>query len=114
MAVIVRNFSRSPRAGGKFVVLRRRDDPDEGIAAFSDFTLDTQHADIVRRLGSAMGMSPAESGWRVDGGGWWKLEDGRILRLYGRSAAYGVYDSAWLRGALRAGTVMGEQTVLLE
>lgn len=114
MAFVIRNFSRNIRAGGKFVAFRNGGDPAAGLLALSDFSLDSQHRDIVRRLENALGSPLAASGWVVDGGGWWRMRDDRTLFLYGTSAAYGRYDSEWLRDRIEPGSVMGEHEVVVE
>lgn len=110
MPVKVVNYARNQQGGGKFVVLVNRDDGDSGLALFSDFTRDFQHADIVRRWRQSENASPEQAGLRIAGGGWWKVEDG-ILILYGQSAAYGRFDPDWLRSRIVPGTVFHEAKI---
>lgn len=107
MAVTVANYIVNSGVGGKFVVLRLRDDPDSGILLFSDFSRDFQHHDIVRRWEEANRSSVHASGYNVAGGGWWKFE-GDALVVYGQSAAYGRFDPVWVRERLRPGMVLYE------
>lgn len=110
MALTVANYIASAGAGGKFVVLVDAKDAEDGVLALSDFTKDFQHADIVRRWERANKTSVAEAGYRVDGGGWWKIEGG-LLILYGQSAAYGRFRPDWLRPKIQAGMVANETAV---
>lgn len=102
MPVEVCNYSRSTLGGGKFVVLVPNADAAGGLVLFSDFSRDFQHRDIVRRWETAAGRTVSQAGLRVRGGGWWKMESDCLV-LYGRSAAYGRFDPAWLAAALRPG-----------
>lgn len=111
MPVVVANFIRVPHAGGKFVVLRPGEGEEDGIILFSDFTRDSQHFDIVRRWEAGAGTSIAAAGLRTAGGGWWKYETPSLLVLYGRSAAFGRFDAAWVRDNLRPG-MTGTETRL--
>ena len=117
MAFEVRNFSRSgKRAGsGKFVILRTSADPESGMALFSDFSLDSQHRDIVARWERSAAAGLAEGGFRfrVAGGGWWRL-DGPELSLFGSSARYGGFDRGWLKARLTPGQVFGETRIIIE
>lgn len=110
MPATVRNFARSAGAGGKFIVLRKKDNPDDGIVVFSDFTRDFQHYDILVRWRQTGGTTLESSGLRVDGGGWWKTE-GSVLVVYGQSAAYGRFDPSWLRPRLLPGMLFAETAV---
>lgn len=107
MAITVANYIVDPGIGGKFVVLALRDDPAEGMVLFSDFSRDFQHHDIVRRWEEGHKASVHAAGYRVAGGGWWKLE-GDMLVLYGQSAAYGRFDPTWVRERLQPGMVLHE------
>lgn len=111
MPINVINYAKSIQAGGKFVVLRRRADADFGVILFSDFTQDFQHADIVRRWQRATGTSPQEAGCHIAGGGWWKMEEGGVLVLYGQSAAYGRFDRGWLKGRLPTEQIFHESRI---
>ena len=91
MPVTVCNYILHPGSGGKFVVLVPVDGSEDGIIAFSDFSRDFQHRDIVRRWEKAAGGTAAEQGMRVAGGGWWKFE-GDLLILYGQSADFGRFN----------------------
>ncbi len=113
MPVTVHNFVRSTASGGKFVVLKNTRDGESGAFLISDFSVDSQHMDIVRRFERGTGLSLRDHGLAVRGGGWWKLDDGRLV-LYGRSAAYGRFDPDWLRDRLEPGTVTGERTIVIE
>lgn len=112
MPVEVRNYSRGVASGGKFVVLESDAGEVDGLVLFSDFTLDFQHRDIVRRWEAATGQTVAQAGLRVRGGGWWRME-GDCLVLYGQSAAYGKFDAAWLEAALRPGMVAAETRIAI-
>lgn len=122
MPVVVANFIRNPHAGGKFVILRSRmkgegkgegegggdEDEDDGVVLFSDFTRDSQHVDLVRRWETGNKTTLAAAGLKPCGGGWWKYETPSLLVLYGRSAAFGRFDAAWLRDCLTPGMVGAE------
>lgn len=110
MSLEIVSYVTNPGSGGKFVVLVVQDDPESGIMLFSDFTRDFQHHDIVRRWEQARGASVESSGYRVSGGGWWRLEDGMLI-LYGQSAAYGRFDPNWVRPRVTAGTIMTENRI---
>lgn len=114
MSVHVANFSQNPARGGKFVVLRRLGDQDAGLLLVSDFTLDSQHVDLVRRWERTAGGSMSTAGYALAGGGWWKLASPATLRLYGRSAAFGRYPVDWLKDRLPAGAVFGETEIVME
>ena len=104
------SYIKNPGSGGKFVVIVSREDPDSGVAVFSDFTRDFQHRDIVARWEAGRKATVAASGMRLAGGGWWKLE-GDLLVVYGQSAAYGRFDPAWLRERMRPGMVLNESRI---
>lgn len=104
------NYILHPSSGGKFVVLRDESDSDSGVVVFSDFTRDFQHHDIVVRWQERNGVAVEGAGFRVAGGGWWKLE-GDLLVLYGQSAAYGRFDPVWLRSLLVPGTILTESRI---
>lgn len=106
----VRNYAKTPGSGGKFIVLVRKDAPEDGELVFSDFTLDFQHHDILMRWQRTNGATAEAAGLRVAGGGWWKLEDGMLI-LYGQSAAYGRFDPSWIRGRLAPGMFMTETEI---
>lgn len=110
MPLVVCDYIASVASGGKFVLLVPRDGGDGGVAAFSDFSRDFQHRDIVSRWERGRGATVAASGMRVAGGGWWKYEND-LLILYGQSAAYGRFDPAWLRERLRPGMVRHERAI---
>ena len=101
MPATVVDYSRNKQAGGKFVVLVSAVRPDDGLVLFSDFSLDSQHADIVRRWERTHSTSVHAGGWRVRGGGWWRMAADGVLELYGRSAAYGPFDPDWIAANLR-------------
>lgn len=105
MGLTIANYVHNPAAGGKFVVLTARDGRGDDILALSDFTLDSQHRDIVSRW-SAMADDTA-AGYRPAGGGWWRY-DSPLLEFYGQSAAYGKYDIERLRRQVRPGSVFAE------
>lgn len=114
MPVTVVNFVRRVDAGGKFVLLRSRTDPDAGVLAFSDFTRDSQHRDIVDRWRSVLDAGGAGTDFRPSGGGWWKFDSNEgTLLLYGQSAAYGRYQREWLEDHLPRGPVMGETRLVM-
>lgn len=108
MAATVFSYIVNPGAGGKFVVMLRREDAGAGALVFSDFTRDFQHSDIVGRWRLDQRLTPEAAGYRVAGGGWWKYENPDFLVLYGQSAAYGRFDAGWVRSRLQAGMVGGE------
>lgn len=110
MPVEVCNYSRGVAGGGKFVVLMPQADATDGVVLFSDFTRDFQHRDIVRRWETAAGRTVSQAGMRVRGGGWWKMERDCLV-LYGRSAAYGRFDPAWLAAALQPGMFRSEARI---
>lgn len=111
MPVTVCNFVKNAGQGGKFIVLLEEADSDAGIIVFSDFTLDFQHNDILARWRRGRGgETPAALGFRLAGGGWWKME-GDMLVVYGQSAAFGRFEPAWVRARLRPGMFLTEATV---
>ena len=111
MPIAISNFIIKPDAGGKFVVMVSAAKDGPAVLAFSDFSRDFQHHDIVQRwLRGHNNASFADLGMRVAGGGWWKLE-GDLLVVYGQSAAYGRFDPAWLRERLRPGMVLNESRI---
>ena len=114
MPLQVLNFVQTRSAGGKFVVLKKCDDPERGLILFSDFSRDSQHADIVRRWEKTSHTTLAASGLKTFGGGWWAMGDGGILKLYGQSAAYGHFDRIWVGKHLRSGSVFNEEKILIE
>ena len=105
MPAIVANYIRNPSAGGKFVVLMSRDGGDAGVVVLSDFSLDSQHLDIVRRWEEGGKITLPAAGLRVAGGGWWKYRADGILELYGQSGSFGRFNPAWLRSNLAPGMV---------
>ncbi|MCC8164979.1 MAG: hypothetical protein LIQ31_02220 [Planctomycetes bacterium] len=113
MPLPVHNFTRSTASGGKFVVLLNTRDAESGAFLISDFSVDSQHPDPVRRCDRGTGLPLRDHGLAVRGGGWWKLDGGRLV-LYGRSAAYGRFDPDWLRQRLETGSVFGEETLVIE
>lgn len=110
MPTTVCNYILNADSGGKFVVIVSPDESDSGIVAFSDFSRDFQHRDIVRRWEKAVGATLAGQGRRVAGGGWWKYE-GDMLILYGQSADFGRFDPQWLRERLRPGMIHRETSI---
>lgn len=108
MALVIANYVRHPASGGKFVVLTRGNGLGGDIFALSDFTLDSQHCDIVARWSAAVGAAAA--GYRPAGGGWWRYDAPR-LDLFGQSGAYGKYDVDRLRRSLRPGAVFCENEI---
>lgn len=110
MPVTVVNYAKTAGSGGKFIVLVRKDAPEDGIMVFSDFTRDFQHHDILMRWQRASTVPPDAAGLRVDGGGWWKME-GDMLVIYGQSAAYGRFDPDWVRARLVPGMFMTEARI---
>lgn len=113
MALQIVDFTRNKSAGGKFVVLAQKNDPEKRILLVSDFSLDSQHADIVRRWERTRNLGIGDAGLRLAGGGWWKFTGSSSLELSGRSAAYGRFDPEWLRENLRPGEVFGESELAI-
>lgn len=109
MPLEIVNYITAPDARGKFVTLVSREDSDDGIILFSDFTQDFQHADIVRRW-RATAPAALAANHKVTGGGWWRMENATLV-LYGQSSAYGRFDPAWIRSRLKAGSVLTESRV---
>lgn len=110
MPMTVVNYVKTPQAKGKFILLRKPDDEQRGILVFSDFTLDSQHYDILSRWQRTNNTTLADSGLSVRGGGWWRVEDSKLI-LYGQSAAFGRFDSVWVRDRMRPGMFMTETGV---
>ena len=113
MPAIVVNYAMDRQAGGKFVVLSPVGD-GAGLVLFSNFFIHTQHAYIVRHWEQAVQSSVGEAGFRVSGGGWWKIIANNCLKLHGSSAAYGSFDHDWITKNLRPGRVFGEESILVE
>lgn len=113
MPVEVRNYVRQIAAGGKFVVLEATDGGRNDLFLISDFSRDGQHMDIVRRWERAEGKTVSEARLQVQGGGWWK-QTGDTLMLYGRSAAYGRYDTGWVERHILPGMVGTETNILAQ
>ncbi len=114
MPITVANFVRQRGRGGKFVVLVTEGGGEDWFV-LSDFSLDSQHRDIVERWLSGRGASLSSLGLTTYGGGWWKYHpDTNRLELYGTSAAYGRYDATWLEQRLAPGSVFGEKDIVME
>lgn len=113
MTIRIINFARDKSAGGKFVVLAQKEDPEKGILLVSDFSLDSQHAGIVRRWEKTGRRDASDAGFRPVGGGWWKFTGPSSLELSGFSAAYGRFDPVWLREHLRPGEMFGESELAI-
>jgi hypothetical protein len=89
------------KRGGKFVVMTNG---DRHYAVFSPRELSAYHANIIERFlqqegiqgrynekGDVFYFSSAE--WKVDGGGFWELDESRgLLQLSGNSQSYGGAD----------------------
>lgn len=70
------------------------------------------HANIAGRFFEESGVDGAfnpkrdvfsltDTEWEITGGGFWEVDDGiRLLRLYGRSQAYGRFDASGLADRL--------------
>lgn len=97
----IQHEQRTPpvRRGGKFVVLSYQDQTCYMI--FSPIQQSGYHANIIERFSQVQQLSGCynskrdsyalnSSDWHIHGGGHWKVdEELGLLRLFGRSMAYG-------------------------
>ncbi|MCC8180909.1 MAG: hypothetical protein LIP23_08385 [Planctomycetes bacterium] len=110
--MIIANFVRNRDAGGKFVVLTPADSDGQAYFLISDFSLDSQHAHIVRRWRASFAASVPPL-VRISGGGWWRYHSSppARLELYGSSAAYGRFDPRYVEKHLSPGSILGEAVI---
>jgi hypothetical protein len=112
-----------PVAGGKFVQIRN-DDTEYLVFSPREFT--KYHAGIVERFCLDKGIEGsydaerkrydiADQAWVVAGGGKFELDrEGKTIRLFDDSMAYGKFDRTGLAGKLRSLSGFAGFTVLID
>ena len=97
---------------GKFIAIGPIEGPAE-LLVFALFSQCQMHKEIVACWEKKTGGSRFDKGWRVLGGGYWRLDEG-ILHLHGNSGDFGAFDRRLVQETLPVGTVFGEKQITIE
>lgn len=119
---VLRQSSVPPQRGGKLIVVRHG---KARYAAFSPAGLSEFHANILERFLSERGVGghyndqldhfyADDPTWQIEGGAHWSLDESqRVLRLRGKSIAYGPINLPALAQELRELCAFGGAEVIV-